>query len=234
MLALQGWEIAVIGAAVVPYLPAIASGITGSATILAAHHTWRKTRDQSKSNEEQETIDKIRDCLFDAKRNFNIWIDPATQHGGGKADQGSQVDQALTDVDRIWNAKSELFTRTETPETFNWIVSQFRRHHREVSAVMLVGKQRSPNYEEVLGEARDWLNLYETDLKDKLNDCFFRERASMLARVRKSVSENPLSEWQDAKKRRKIRERLEARRQQVILQPKGSDTTLNQRELEGK
>src|SRR5215216_1834854 len=167
----QGWELAAIGAAVVPYLPAIAAGITGTATIAAARLTGRQNRDKTRSEEKQETIGKLKRGLFDVKRNFDLWVDPAAQPVEENVDNGSKVDQALTDVSGLWAEKSELFTRPETSEIFDGIVTQFRRHYGAVKGVMLVGKARSPNYDAVLGEARRFLECYETALEDDLNDC---------------------------------------------------------------
>ena len=182
LLVLQGGTLEL--AALTPYTPAIAtalaSGVTGTATLLAARRTGRGSREASALAKKHEAIGAVNAAFFDLSVSFDEWLNPPTERTQVRT-AGERVDRALKKLKHTWNTHRYLFAGTKTSVIVGKTISKFDFQYRTVSGVMLIGKARSPHYDETLGDAREWLDDFERRWQVELNDYFSRESGSVSA-----------------------------------------------------
>jgi hypothetical protein len=203
LVVLQGGPLEL--AALAPYAPAIAtavaSAVTGTATLFAARRTGRGSREASTLAKKHEAIEAINAALSNVSESFDELLNTPPDRATVRT-AGERVGRALKKLDRTWIKHSYLFAGTKTAVLVSTTIDTFNHEYHEVSGVMLIGSARSPHYDKDLGEARDWLDHYKRRRQVELNDYFSRETRSVRRRTL-------VPKWISAKQLDGFRSRLE-------------------------
>jgi hypothetical protein len=215
-------------AAIAPFAPVIAGGVTGGAALLAARFTRGGTLKATNLSEKHKAITEIKRALYDVKVSFDSWIDPAADPVKAQSD-GEKVQQRMGELKRAEAAHRHLFAQ-KTRVSLRWTVDQFDRHERGVAGVMLIGKARSPNFQTVLESAREWLRYYDAVTQEQLDEHFSQETATTRSILLRPVTGNPVSkrvsEWRRAGLQRHLDNRQQRYSKALVQQRQVADTRL--------